>query len=656
MNKLVLADEIYTFRKRYESFTHRYMHPPKFRGISKRGRFLYKHFYIITDGNPMGKYMAACLDTLVQRGTIQSVTCLPVNQADTTYDCYEYAAIAFDTFDSLNAAVPKDECAFLFFADCNRVEEREAWLAAIEKVTAYAAQGRRNMCVLSAMLPEYPAIPQGITSLAEREFSYFLEKTVAQPTPEQAFYIELEGLCRKIVSAGFEKLNIARVDNLFGPDANHIRTFDLDEFIDRTFEEKRVVVAQSDYEQVLSCSYIQNALAFATQLLYTARCGQVYNFCSHTVSIAQLKTTIHSQFKEQLALEVKSDAVTDVQYRCLNTLKFFQCQWTKKSVRPLADVLYQTVCNRTGQPHNNEKNIKIYAGKLDRIKELELMMLRDIDEICRRHDIKYFLCGGTMLGAVRYGHSIPWDDDLDIGMLREDFNKFRKVCQEENKPIYNYSSHINKSGSHYIVDKVRLNGTYFSTRYSSIHEYPDGLFIDVLVYDQTTNNRFLGNLQGKILHCMSKAIQIRWYNRPRKKYHFLASVVLLPIMRLFPMGFYHKLFEFTMQMFKNTRNSKYVVDSTGKLQKKGPFLKKGLEDVQYVEFDGGFQAPIPADYTDYLTFDYGPDYLPEPVLSQRKAPHNFARIDLGEYIFETKEQPDFRDVNVHGELFEQEQV
>ena len=653
MNPLVLADEVYTFRARYESFTKRYMNPPKDLGIKKGARFLYDHFVVISDGNPMGRTMAACLDALVQRGTIGSAKCIALNEAE-TFEGYEYGGCAFLSLEELLKEAPLPRTAYLFYADTANYAEGERMISAMEQICTYAAGAKQSFCTLSIMLPEYPVIPQGIESLAEREFSYFMEKAIEEPTPAQRFLIDLEKAARKIVGGGYETLNIARVDNLFGLDANHIRTFDLEQFIKESFEKGEVTILPEDYENILTISYLQNALAFSTQLLYTARKGQIYHFMSHTASIAQIKQALHEGFADELSLKAEAPAVKAPKYRCLNTLKFYLCGWTGATVLPLADDLYQVACNLTGHLHKNANNIKIYAGKLHRIKELEMMMLRDIDEICKKHDIQYFLCGGTMLGAVRYGHSIPWDDDLDIGMLREDFDKFRKVCQEEHPEIYNYSSHVNKSGSHYIVDKLRLNGTYFTTKFSSVHEYPDGLFIDVLVYDRTTNNKFLGNLQCKLLHKLARVIEIRWYNRPRKSYYYKSSKRLLPLLRLFPVGFYNKLFEFIIKFFTKTKNARYVIDSTGKLQIKGPFPIDGLEEVQRVPYDEGFMAPIPKDYTNYLTFDYGPNYLPEPVLSQRKAPHNFARIDLGEYIFDTHKSATFRELNVHGELFEKE--
>ena len=70
-----------------------------------------------------------------------------------------------------------------------------------------------------------------------------------------------------------------------------------------------------------------------------------------------------------------------------------------------------------------------------------LDVLENIDKICTKHGIRYFADWGTALGAVRHGGYVPWDDDLDICMLRDDYEKFRQVADEElpdNYVIHDY--------------------------------------------------------------------------------------------------------------------------------------------------------------------------------------------------------------------------
>ena len=74
--------------------------------------------------------------------------------------------------------------------------------------------------------------------------------------------------------------------------------------------------------------------------------------------------------------------------------------------------------------------INYSADELDMIQKLELKILKEIIRICKKENIEYFLIGGSALGAIRHGGFIPWDDDIDVGMTRENYDNFLRVSEQ----------------------------------------------------------------------------------------------------------------------------------------------------------------------------------------------------------------------------------
>ena len=75
--------------------------------------------------------------------------------------------------------------------------------------------------------------------------------------------------------------------------------------------------------------------------------------------------------------------------------------------------------------------IELDAQTLRALQKTELELLIEVDRICRKCGIHYNIIAGTLLGAVRHGGFIPWDDDADVAMLRPEYEKFRKACETE---------------------------------------------------------------------------------------------------------------------------------------------------------------------------------------------------------------------------------
>ena len=110
----------------------------------------------------------------------------------------------------------------------------------------------------------------------------------------------------------------------------------------------------------------------------------------------------------------------------------------------------------------------------------QLAILEVIDGICRKHDIPYWLDGGTLLGAVRHGGFIPWDDDIDIAMRQEDMQRFADVAPQELPKGLILQTPQNQQDSTQPVAKVRyLNSFYVEPGDNMSAQYEKGIFVDI---------------------------------------------------------------------------------------------------------------------------------------------------------------------------------
>lgn len=129
------------------------------------------------------------------------------------------------------------------------------------------------------------------------------------------------------------------------------------------------------------------------------------------------------------------------------------------------------------------------SNELKAIHSLELEALTVIDQICRKHAIKYTLIGGSLLGAIRHNGFIPWDDDVDIAMLRDDLEKFKLICKTELPSKYFYQDMNTDPEYLYLFDKIRINNTLFKESYLAECSINHGVFIDIFPVDNVSDKK-----------------------------------------------------------------------------------------------------------------------------------------------------------------------
>lgn len=150
---------------------------------------------------------------------------------------------------------------------------------------------------------------------------------------------------------------------------------------------------------------------------------------------------------------------------------------------------------------NDYGNLELHMVLLDAMK--------DIDRICRENDLKYFLHAGTLLGAINHKGFIPWDDDVDISMLRKDYNRFLSIVQEQLQD--KYFVHTYKTDPQYQNNRavLRVLGT------KVIHNHEDEAYkhkeiaIDIVPLDAVPNSKVVQKIQQAVIWVIDAAVQIK---------------------------------------------------------------------------------------------------------------------------------------------------
>lgn len=132
-------------------------------------------------------------------------------------------------------------------------------------------------------------------------------------------------------------------------------------------------------------------------------------------------------------------------------------------------------------------------------KKYALEVLVEVDRICQCHGLSYSLAAGTMIGAVRHKGFIPWDDDIDILMFRQDYEKLKQILTTQNNPTCRWMSFDTDKSYGYFFAKVIHKRTHIIDRFCNRNNAPLGVAVDIFPVD------YLGNSQSEATKKFKKA-------------------------------------------------------------------------------------------------------------------------------------------------------
>ena len=264
--------------------------------------------------------------------------------------------------------------------------------------------------------------------------------------------------------------------------------------------------------------------------------------------------------------------------------------------------------------------------QLRKLQLIELDQLNVFADLCERHNLKYYLYGGTLLGAVRHSGFIPWDDDIDVAMPRADYNKFQQIAAKELPDAYFFETPESIPGNPYYMSRIRKKNTIYQSDWVKRFNLPStGIWIDIFpLDDQPAQMSLKQHIDGKLIYSFLNKL-IKNHGRSPSEAQSLPAKVGLFMTRLLPFTFYQKLRDRIARRHEG-RNLPYVITYAGIAgYKKETFPKAFLEPSATLEFEGR-QYTVPGNYDAWLKHIYG-DYMQLPPIEKRK-PHPAARVSF----------------------------
>lgn len=260
---------------------------------------------------------------------------------------------------------------------------------------------------------------------------------------------------------------------------------------------------------------------------------------------------------------------------------------------------------------------------LKKLHGVELEILKEFIRICNNNNLKYFAVGGTLIGTIRHKGFIPWDDDIDIGMPRKDYDKFISIATKEMNEKYFIQPGHDYKNSWQPFTKIRKKDTLADEKNIAHIDYPKGIFIDIFPFDNTnTNHSILFKIKCNIIVTITDTIYYKW---GAKKIDEIRRKGLCRFFSLFSIKFLKKI-QLKLMTSKNNKETKYLVSYGGSYSMyKETQPKDVFFPLKTKKFEG-IDIKVPNKYDAYLREIYG-DYMKLPP-KEKRVNHSMMNISF----------------------------
>ncbi len=281
---------------------------------------------------------------------------------------------------------------------------------------------------------------------------------------------------------------------------------------------------------------------------------------------------------------------------------------------------------------NNNMHFPSSNIEIKSVQNIQLEILLEFDRICRANNIKYCLFAGTLLGAIRHNGFIPWDDDIDVCMLREEYEKFLIVCKSNLSDKYFLQDYNSDKNYPYQFAKLRKNNTLYVEKGLNDIGIHQGIFIDIFPFDNIKPDKLSGKIQRNLLNILRNINSCRSIARnysAKSNLNKCLRMCIYYVLKLFPKNIMDRLSTKLACVFNDEQTElvgELSLSTTKDLYRRFSIKKSTFYDTIEWEFEG-YKFPIPREYDYVLTKNYG-DYMMPPPPEKQKPHHGIIQISF----------------------------